>query len=66
MRNFSLMLEREGRVVEWMRLPELFAHRQLALRSPESKCTVTVGPLSRSSDYLAGALNLVGQRGSLL
>jgi hypothetical protein len=66
MRNFCVILEREGRGVEWMRLAELFRHRQLVLCSPTHNCTIASGPLSRSSDYLPGAFNLLGQRRSLL
>lgn len=31
MKNFCEMFEKEGRSVEWMRLSELFAHKQLTL-----------------------------------
>lgn len=68
MRNFCLMLEKEGRAVEWMRLPELFKHRQLTVWTSEKqrKCNINCGPLSKSSDYLPGAFNLIGQKNSLL
>jgi hypothetical protein len=66
MRNFCQMLEKDGRAVEWMRIPEIFKNRQLTLCSSDSNCTVDSGPLSRSADYLPGAFNLVGQRLTLL
>jgi hypothetical protein len=66
MRNFCMILEREGRGVEWMRLPELFRNRKLVLCSANSNYTIASGPLSRSSDYLPGAFNLLPQRSNLL
>lgn len=71
MKNFCEMFEKEDRRIEWMRLSELYKHKNMVVWTPDKsqKSTVSKGYISRSGgdgDFLANVFNIISDKPTLL
>lgn len=71
MKNFCEMFEKEGRTIEWMRLSELYQHKNMVVWTSDKnqKNTISKGFISKTGgdgDFLINAFNAIKDKNTIL